>query len=241
MRREDRSSISSHPHADPGWKLLIGLRHRLLLISPSSCVRAKGRSFIPTRRTSIASRAGAVKPAVALGLRLAPTLPGRALTAPSTVRGLPRSDDACLVGPRQLEGASFGPHRPGDAGKLVGKRDRQHVVVQAPLGGHDPGLEPVTFPVLDLDPVPPDLTGPNTSRTVLRAASSCAPRRYRANARDRRDRALYCAVAARAGTPNQSNLTPAAPAGAAETTTGTAETTATGPHRPTGRARTTGT
>ena len=40
---------------------LIGLRHRLLLISLSSFVRAKGRSFVPARRTSIASRAGAVK------------------------------------------------------------------------------------------------------------------------------------------------------------------------------------
>ena len=61
MRREDRTSISSHPLADLGWKLLIRLRHRLLLISPSSFVRAKGRSFVPARRTSIASRAGAVK------------------------------------------------------------------------------------------------------------------------------------------------------------------------------------
>src|SRR6266404_763628 len=32
MRREDRSSISTYPLADLGWKLLIGLRHRLLLI-----------------------------------------------------------------------------------------------------------------------------------------------------------------------------------------------------------------
>src|ERR1700742_384311 len=38
MRREDRTSISSHPLADLGWKLLIGLRHRLLLISRSSFV-----------------------------------------------------------------------------------------------------------------------------------------------------------------------------------------------------------
>ena len=49
------------PLADLGWKLLIGLCHRLLLISPSSFVRAKGRSFVPACRTSIASRAGAVK------------------------------------------------------------------------------------------------------------------------------------------------------------------------------------
>src|ERR1700676_3470203 len=49
------------PLADLGWRLLIGLRHRLLVISPSSFVRAQGRSFVPARRTSIASRAGAVK------------------------------------------------------------------------------------------------------------------------------------------------------------------------------------
>src|SRR6266436_9934501 len=49
------------PLADLGGKLLIGLRHRLLLMSRSSFVRAKGRSFVPARRTSIASRAGAVK------------------------------------------------------------------------------------------------------------------------------------------------------------------------------------
>jgi hypothetical protein len=59
--REDRSSISSHPLADLGWKLVTGLRHRLLLVSRSSFVRAKGRSFVPARRTSIASRARAVK------------------------------------------------------------------------------------------------------------------------------------------------------------------------------------
>src|SRR6266702_3654516 len=90
---------------------------------------------------------GRSRPAVALGLRLAPALPGCALTAPSTARGSSGSD-VCIVAPRQLEGASLGQHRPGDAGKLVGERDRQHVVVQPPLGGFDPGFESVTFPVL---------------------------------------------------------------------------------------------
>src|SRR5712672_3225937 len=37
------------------------LRHRLLLISCSSFVRAKCGSFVPARRTLIAPRAGAVK------------------------------------------------------------------------------------------------------------------------------------------------------------------------------------
>ena len=64
------------------------------------------------------ARRGRSRPAVALGLRLAPALPGRALTAPSTARGSSGSD-ACIVGPRQLEGASFSQHRPGDAGNLL--------------------------------------------------------------------------------------------------------------------------
>src|SRR5580704_1304644 len=87
------------------------------------------------------------RPAVAHGLRRAPALPGRALTAPSTARGSSGSD-ACIVGPRQFEGASFRQDRPGDAGKLVGERDRQHVGVQPLLGGFDPGFEPITFQVL---------------------------------------------------------------------------------------------
>ena len=61
MRREDRTSISSHPLADLGWNLLMGLRHRMLLLPRSSCVRARGRSFVPARRTCVASRARAVK------------------------------------------------------------------------------------------------------------------------------------------------------------------------------------
>ena len=52
----------------PRLETLIGLRHRLLLISRSSFVRAKGRSFVPARRTSIASRAGAVKAGRRAGL-----------------------------------------------------------------------------------------------------------------------------------------------------------------------------
>src|SRR5258708_24332653 len=70
------------PLADLGWKLLIGLRHRLLLISRSSFVRAQGRSFVPARRTSIASRAGAVKAGrrawLAAGSRRARPPPDRA-------------------------------------------------------------------------------------------------------------------------------------------------------------------
>src|SRR5258705_5108287 len=66
MRREDRTSISSHPLADLGWKLLIGLRHRLLLISRSSFVRAKAvPSSRPAERRSRRAK-GRSRPAVAL-------------------------------------------------------------------------------------------------------------------------------------------------------------------------------
>src|SRR5712664_1128772 len=128
MRREDRTSISTYPLADIGWKLLMGLRHRLLLICavPLFDPRAVPSSRPVERRSRRAQ--GRSRPAVALGLRLAPALPGCALTAPSTARGSSGSD-ACIVSPRQLEGAPFSQHRPGDAGKLVGERDRQHVVV----------------------------------------------------------------------------------------------------------------
>src|ERR1700750_1709895 len=61
MRREDRTSISSHPLADLGWKLLIGLCHRLLLLSRSSFVRAKAvPSSRPAERRSHRAQ-GAVK------------------------------------------------------------------------------------------------------------------------------------------------------------------------------------
>src|SRR6266853_1400487 len=129
MRREDRTSISSHPLADLGWKLLIGY---VIACSSDRAVplfepRAVPSSRPAERRSRRAQ--GRSRPAVALGWRLAPALPGRALTAPSTARGSSGSD-ACIVGPLQLEGASFSQHRPGDAGKLVGEGDRQHVVVR---------------------------------------------------------------------------------------------------------------
>src|SRR5712672_3881260 len=147
MRREDRTSISSHPLADLGWKLLIGYviacssYRAIALFEPRTVPSSR-----PAERRSRRAQ-GRSRPAFALGWRLAPALPGRALTAPSTARGSSGSD-ACIVGPLQLEGASFSQHRPGDASRLVGEGDRQHVMVQPPLGGFDPGFEPVTFPVL---------------------------------------------------------------------------------------------
>src|SRR6516225_7737154 len=83
--------------------------------------------------------------AVAVASVLAPAFAGDALTVPSTV---PRSrrlgcGRSC---PRDLEVTSLVENRPGDAGELVGERDRQHVMMQPLLGGFDPGFEPVAFP-----------------------------------------------------------------------------------------------
>src|ERR1700694_3116826 len=56
MRREDRTSISSHPLADLGWKLLIGLRHRLLLISRREIVLAEWQKTLFLRNESPETR-----------------------------------------------------------------------------------------------------------------------------------------------------------------------------------------
>src|SRR5215470_13656488 len=52
-----------------------------------------------------------------------------------------------LSRPDTLEEAPLVEHRPGDAGELVGKRNRQHVMVQS-FRRLDPRLEPVALPVL---------------------------------------------------------------------------------------------
>src|SRR4029453_15119529 len=78
--------------------------------------------------------------------------PGHPLTAPSPARGL--SGSVCgFIGVGALEGAPLAKNRPGDAGELVGERNRQHVVMEAPPCGLDPRLEPVAVPMLwpDLD------------------------------------------------------------------------------------------
>src|SRR6266850_2565975 len=151
MRREDRSSISTYSSrrprletVDSDYVIACSSYRAVPLFEPRAVPSSR-----PAERRSRRAQ-GRSRPAVALGLRRAPALPGCALTAPSTARGSSGSD-ACIVSPRQLEGAPFSQHCPGDAGKLVGERDRQHVVVQPPLGGFDPGFEPIPFPVLDPD------------------------------------------------------------------------------------------
>src|SRR5258708_115535 len=94
-----------------------------------------------------ATRKGPSRLAVAFALPLAPALPGHALTGPSTARHS-SSSGRHLVCPDALEFALLVENRPGDAGKLVGECDRQHIVVQPFFGSLDPGLEPIAVPML---------------------------------------------------------------------------------------------
>jgi hypothetical protein len=66
--------------------------------------------------------------------------------------------------PPRFEAAVTGEDAPGDASQLVGERDRQHVVMQAPSGGLDPGFELVTLPAARLDQ-----NGPRRSHTLGQA------------------------------------------------------------------------
>src|ERR1700704_4092242 len=97
-----------------------------------------------------APRARAVKAGRRAVLTSCATLPGGALTAPSTARGSSRSGRR-LLRLDALEGASLVENRPGDPGELVGERNRQHVVVQSFLGGFDPKFEAIALPTLYLD------------------------------------------------------------------------------------------
>jgi hypothetical protein len=127
----------------PGRPIL----HRRLILSQSSA--GKGTDYVidnlpgfapflcsclaavPSSRpegAEVRRAQGPSRLAVALALSLAPALPGHALTGPSTAQGLSASV-RCFIGLDALEGAPLVKNRPGDAGELVGERNRQHVVV----------------------------------------------------------------------------------------------------------------
>src|SRR3974390_2072571 len=91
-----------------------------------------------------------------MALPLAPVFPGHALTGPSPARQS-SSLGRCCIGLDALESASPVENRPGDAGELVGERNRQDVAVQALLGRLDPRPEPIALPSLwrDLDQYDP--------------------------------------------------------------------------------------
>ena len=112
----------------------------------------EARSFVPACACAGAPRARGRQgwPSRLLCLLL-PASPGHALTGPSTARHS-SSSGRHLVCPDALEFALLVENRPGDAGKLVGERDRQHIVVQTFFGSLDPGLEPIAVPMLWPDP-----------------------------------------------------------------------------------------
>jgi hypothetical protein len=127
-RREDRSSIVVSSSRKTRRVIVImssiaSWRCAVPLFVPG------GRSFVPTCGMQKLRRAqGPSRLAVAGALPLAPAWPGHALAVPSTARGL-NGLGRGFIGLDAREGAPFVKNRPGDAGELVGERDRQHVVV----------------------------------------------------------------------------------------------------------------
>jgi hypothetical protein len=175
MRREDRSSISSQfsrrPRRELGFAVL---RHRCAFSVPFLCSCHKGRSFAPACRSCGAPRAGAVKTGRSRGHPQ-----GLALTAPSTV------PPSCRLGRRRVrldafERAFLVENRPSNAGKLIGERDRQHVVVQSLfLAASIQALSPYRSQPLMLTSTEPSArTGPADSdcRAGISIPGSCGLR-----------------------------------------------------------------
>jgi len=52
------------------------------------------------------------------------------------------------IGLDAREGAPLVENRPRDAGKLIGQRSGEHIVVQSLLRRLDPRFEPIAFPLL---------------------------------------------------------------------------------------------
>src|SRR3974377_1145595 len=113
---------------------------RLFLYSCLAAVPSSRPAGAGTRRAQGASRL-----AVAISLSLAPGFPGHALTVLSTAR---QSSSPGRIGFDALERAPLVEHRPGNAGELVGERNRQHIAMQALLGRLDPRPEPIALPSL---------------------------------------------------------------------------------------------
>src|SRR5262249_15811329 len=147
MRREDRSPsrlilsqtstgkpLQSSSLSTPAFELFL-------------CSRL---AVVPSSRPARAERRRAQRPSslpVVPVLRLATALPGDALTAPRTARGS-SGPGRHRIALDALEGAPLVENRPGDAGELVGERNREHVVVQSLLRRLDPRPEPIALPML---------------------------------------------------------------------------------------------
>ena len=134
-RREDRSSISSHSLADLGGQRC-WLRHRQL-VSEHSFVRA----FLPFLRPGLRTQTRRALGAVKAGRHA--SLASRSFAARPRLDWPEHGARIKLVGassicPDALEGATLIEYCPGNAGELVGERNRQHVVVKALSCGLDP-------------------------------------------------------------------------------------------------------
>jgi hypothetical protein len=116
---------------EPSWKSArLRSHYRTDLSGPfgSPVLAGAGKTDPPSRLISRRPR------------REAGTMSTRAPHLPRTIIG------SCRRKLSRLEVAPMGEDAPGDASQLVSERDRQHVVMQAPSGGLDPGFEPVTLP-----------------------------------------------------------------------------------------------
>src|SRR5207247_6437626 len=120
----------------------------------------------PTRAD--APRARAVKAGRRAALTSCSTAARLRLDGPCTARGSSRSGRP-LLRLDALEGASLVENRPGDAGELVGERNRQHVVVQSFLGGFDPRFEAIALPTLYLDQYNPRGLHEQTAQIAIAA------------------------------------------------------------------------
>lgn len=127
-RREDRSSISSHPLADLGGVNAVRCVIDRSSFEPFLCSCLAAVSFVRPAHAEVPRAVGRQRLAVALVLPLAPLLPGHALTGPSTARWSSWSGRH-LIRLDALEGAPLVENCPGDAGELVRERNRQHVMV----------------------------------------------------------------------------------------------------------------
>src|SRR6516164_5379068 len=132
------------------------------------CSCLAGRSFVPACRCTGAPRARTVKVGRRDKLATCTLFAGHTLTFLSTAR---QSSSSGRIGFDALERAPLVENCPGDAGELVGERDRQHIVVQSLFGCLDPRSEPVALPSLRLDLDQDDPGGLNEQRAQVAIAT----------------------------------------------------------------------
>src|SRR6516162_10701354 len=121
MRREDRSSIVVSSSRRPR-RANYFIDRLLILLCAVPLFVPGGRSFVPTCGPRTRRAQGPSRLAVAQASPLASVLPGYALTAPSTARGL-RWTGCHRIGLDAREGAPLVENRPRDARKLIGQRN----------------------------------------------------------------------------------------------------------------------